>query len=83
MFQTSTSPRPVATETITSGNSRRMPNTATRMPTVRNSLRQNSFQCRSTEAFTTALSKDSDTSSTPSTAVIHSADNMPGTPPCS
>ena len=71
MCQTSTRPRPVATDTISSGNSRRMPNTATRMPTVRNSLRQNAFQLRSTEALTTALSKDSDTSSTPSTAAIH------------
>ena len=81
MVQTSIRPRPVATETITSGNSRRMPNTATRMPTVRNSFCQNSFQWRSTEALTTALSNDSDTSITPSTPVIHSACSMPLVPP--
>ncbi|MNY75655.1 hypothetical protein D3C86_2149970 [compost metagenome] len=58
-----------------------MPNTATRIPTVRNSFCQNAFQSRSTAALTTALSKDSDTSITPSTAVIHSAVSMPLTPP--
>ena len=58
-----------------------MPKTATRIPTVRNSFCQNSFQWRKTEALTTALSNDSDTSMTPSTPVIHSAWIMPAMPP--
>lgn len=68
---------PVATDTITIGNTRRMPNTAIRMPTVRNSFCQNAFMCLSTPALTTALSNDNDTSSTLSTRHSHSACQIP------
>src|SRR5471030_2343328 len=40
IVHTSTRPSPVAKATISSGNSKRMPNTATMMPTVRNSFCQ-------------------------------------------
>ena len=55
--------------TISSGNSNRMPNTAIATPTVRKIFCQNGFSFTSTVAFTTALSKDSDTSSTARIAV--------------
>jgi hypothetical protein len=51
------------------------------MPAVRNNFCQKSFQLRSTVALTTALSKESETSSTPSTAAIHKACSRPPVPP--
>ena len=46
-----------------------MPNTAIATPTVRNSFCQNALIRTSTVAFTTALSNESDTSSTARMAV--------------
>ncbi len=62
--QASTGERSAVTKTMTSGNSSRMPKTAMRMPTVRKILTQNSDIRFRTLALTTALSKESDTSST-------------------
>ena len=74
---TSSVPRPVMTATMTIGNTRRMPNTAIRMPTVRNIFCQNGSMVLSTEALMTALSNDSEISSTPSTVTSHSAGHSP------
>ncbi len=59
--------------TMSSGNSSRMPKTATTMPTVRNSLCQKGDIRSRTRALTTALSKESDTSRTTRIAVKSSA----------
>jgi len=54
-----------------------MPNTAIRMPTVRNICRHHSSMSRSTRAFTTALSKDRLTSRMPRMTVISRAAHRP------
>ena len=71
--------------TITIGNTKRIPNTATIIPTVKNSFFQNGSQFLSTDALTIALSNESDTSITANMAVMASAFSIADTPadvPC-
>jgi len=74
---TATGPRLATTPTMASGNTMRMPNTAIRMPHSRKRWRHFSSMWRSTVALTTALSKDSEVSSTASTATMKTADQPP------
>ena len=69
------------TATITSGKTIRMPKTAIAMPQVMKRRRQTGSICASTVALTTALSNDSDTSSTPSTATMKTVVSVPPTVP--
>src|SRR6266567_3555941 len=62
------------------GNSRRMPKTAIRMPTVRKIRCQYGFIFCRTVALTTALSKDSDTSRMARMATIPAIDGPPSIP---
>ena len=71
---------PVATATINMGNIRRIPNTATIIPTVKNNFCQNASHVRKMEAFTTALSNDSETSITAKMLVIKRACPNPTNP---
>lgn len=68
-------------DTITSGKTSRMPKTATRIPKVRNSFCQKGLQFLRTEALTTALSKDSETSMIPRTVISQRADHIVSKPP--
>ncbi len=61
---------PAVALTSSTGKTSRMPKTAMRMPMVRKIFFQNSLIRFSTLAFTTALSKESETSSTISTATM-------------
>ncbi|CDO91154.1 hypothetical protein BN973_05560 [Mycobacterium triplex] len=57
---------PAVAQTMSSGKSSRIPNTAIRIPIVRNICRQNWLMRFSTAALMIALSKDNDTSRMPS-----------------
>ena len=65
------------TLTTTSGNTSRIPKTAMAMPQVRKRWRQSGVMSRSTEALTTALSKESETSRTDRTATMKTVLRMP------
>ena len=56
--------------TMAMGSTRRIPNTAMTMPQVKNQWREGSFIFSRYLALTTALSKLTDVSSTPSTAAL-------------
>ena len=77
----STGPSPAAIATMASGKTTRMPKTAKAMPQVRKRRCQILSISFSTEAFTTALSKLSEISSTDNTAMIHSMEAVPPTLP--
>ena len=77
----STGPSPAAMATIASGNTIRIPNTAKAMPHSRKRCCQTSSISLSTEAFTTALSKLSEISSTERTTMIHRTCAVPATLP--
>src|SRR6478609_7426880 len=77
----STGPSPAAIATTASGNTIRMPKTAMTMPQVRKRRCQTSSMSLSTVALTTALSNDSEISSTDSTITIHTSDRVPETLP--
>ncbi|SLH92978.1 Uncharacterised protein [Mycobacteroides abscessus subsp. abscessus] len=62
---------------MASGNTRRMPNTAMRMPMVRKIFCQNSLIRRRTVALMTALSNDNETSRMPRIAQRNSAVGPP------
>ena len=79
---TSIIPRSAVTATMTIGKTNRIPNTAIRIPTVKNIFFQNSSQPLRTEALTTALSKDNEISMTAKIAVIERVAIMPPIPPC-
>ena len=67
------------------GKIKRIPNTAIKIPTVKKSFFQNDPNYNNTEAFTTALSKDSETSITAKIAVMVNALSIVATPasgPC-
>ena len=66
------------TLTTTSGKTMRIPKTAMAMPQVRKRWRQRGVMSRRTEAFTTALSKESETSSTERTATMKIVERTPG-----
>ncbi len=70
-------PMPATTVTTTSGNTNRIPNTATAMPQVRKRWRQIAVMGSMTEAFTTALSNESETSSTASIAAMNTVVAIP------
>ena len=70
-------PSEAVTPTISSGNTSRMPKTATATPTVRKIRCQNLLIRTRIVAFTTALSNEIDTSSTMSTAVSSNAVGPP------
>ena len=81
MRHTSSRLMSAARATIKSGNSRRIPNTAINIPMVRKMSCQNRLQPLSTEALTTALSKESDTSITHRIAATPSDSNAVTSPP--
>jgi len=59
----------------------RIPKTAMMIPQVKNRLRQMRSMSLRTVAFTTALSKDSETSRIERTKMIHKTESTPSTPP--
>jgi hypothetical protein len=65
------------TATMAMGKTKRMPKTAIKMPTVKNSLRQNALMSLSTPALTTALSNERLISKIANTKVIQSAAHRP------
>ena len=65
--------------TTTSGKTKRIPNTATAMPQVRKRPRQIGVMSFITEAFTTALSKESETSRTASIPATKTVPAAPAT----
>ena len=82
MLMTSIMPISAVTATMTIGNTRRIPNTAMSIPTVKKIIFQNLSHVLSTEALTTALSNDSEISITAKISVTNSADIIVPTPPC-
>ena len=74
-------PMPVASDTIRSGKNNRMPNTAMGRPTQIKSRRQYIFQPWRIFALTTALSNESDISSTDNTNTVHAPASAPEIPP--
>ena len=74
-------PMPAAITTISSGNTIRMPKTAIRMPQVRKRRCQTGCMSLSLLAFTMALSKDNEISSTASTVTMNRIDSMPPSVP--
>src|SRR3546814_1325720 len=74
-------PIPAAITTISSGKTMRMPNTAIRMPQVRNRCCQTGVMSLSLLALTMALSKESEISSTASTAQMKNMVSIPLTVP--
>ena len=79
---TSYIPISAVTDTITIGNTSRIPNTAMSIPTVKKIVFQNLSQFFKTDALTTALSKDKDISINAKTSVTNRAENIAVTPPC-
>ncbi len=69
-------PSPAAIATMASGKTIRIPNTAMTMPQVRNRFCQIGSMSLSTAALTTALSNDSEISSTERTSTIHSSSSV-------
>ncbi len=69
------------TLTTTSGKTNRIPKTAIAMPQVRKRLRHSGVVCLRTVALTTALSNDSDISSTLSTATRKTVRPAPASVP--
>src|SRR5699024_11363227 len=79
---TSTIASSAVTATMTIGNTKRIPNTAIKIPTDKNIFFQNSSQPLRTEALTTALSNDNEISMTDKIAVLDKVAIKPPIQPC-